>query len=38
LHGFPIVRTADDALNVLRNSGLTHLQVGPYLVSKTGSN
>jgi carbamoyltransferase len=34
LHGFPIVRTAEDALYVFRNSGLTHLQVGPYLVSK----
>jgi carbamoyltransferase len=34
LHGFPIVRTADDALHVFKNSGLTHLQVGPYLVSK----
>ena len=34
LHGFPIVRTAEDALHVFRNSGLTHLQVGPYLVSK----
>jgi carbamoyltransferase len=34
LHGYPIVRTAEDALNVLRNSGLGHLQVGPYLVHK----
>ena len=36
LHGFPIVRTAEDALNVLKNSGLNYLQVGPYLVQKTG--
>ncbi len=34
LHGFPIVRTAADALHVFRNSGLRHLQVGTYLVSK----
>jgi len=34
LHGYPIVRTADEALKVFRNSGLTHLQVGPYLLSK----
>jgi carbamoyltransferase len=34
LHGFPIVRTAADALHVFRNSGLEYLQVGPYLVSK----
>ena len=34
LHGFPIVRTAADALYVFKNSGLEYLQVGPYLVSK----
>lgn len=34
LHGFPIVRTASEALAVLRESGLAHLQVGPFLVSK----
>jgi carbamoyltransferase len=34
LHGFPIVRTAEEALYVFGNSGLTRLQVGPYLVSK----
>jgi carbamoyltransferase len=34
LHGFPIVRTAEDALHVFRHSGLPHLQVGQYLVSK----
>ena len=37
LHGFPIVRTADDALHVFANSGLEYLQVGPYLVSKLES-
>ncbi len=37
LHGFPIVRTAADALHVFRNSGLQHLQVGPYLVTKNGA-
>jgi carbamoyltransferase len=34
LHGFPIVRTAEDALGVLVDSGLEHLQVGDYLVHK----
>jgi carbamoyltransferase len=34
LHGFPIVRTPEDALEVLRDSGLEHLQVGDYLVHK----
>jgi carbamoyltransferase len=34
LHGFPIVRTAEEALAVLRDSGLEHLQVGEFLVSK----
>ena len=34
LHGFPIVRTAADALHVLKNSGLEYLQVGPYLLHK----
>jgi carbamoyltransferase len=34
LHGFPIVRTAADALHVFRHSGLPYLQVGDYLVSK----
>ncbi len=34
LHGFPIVRTAEEALAVLRDSGLEYLQVGDYLVHK----
>jgi carbamoyltransferase len=34
LHGYPIVRTAEDALGVLRDSGLEYLQVGNYLVHK----
>jgi carbamoyltransferase len=34
LHGYPIVRTAAEALAVLRDSGLEYLQVGDYLVSK----
>jgi carbamoyltransferase len=41
LHGFPIVRTAEEALAVVRDSGLEHLQVGDYLVHKhapAGSN
>lgn len=35
LHGYPIVRTAEDSLHVFRNSGLQYLQVGNYLVSKS---
>jgi carbamoyltransferase len=34
LHGFPIVRTAEEALGVLRDSGLEYLQLGDLLVSK----
>jgi carbamoyltransferase len=34
LHGWPIVRTPEDAIEVLRDSGLEHLQVGNYLISK----
>lgn len=34
LHGFPIVRTAADAIDVLARSGLEILQVGPYLLRK----
>lgn len=34
LHGFPIVRTPDEALSVLENSGLEYLQLGDYLVQK----
>ena len=34
LHGFPIVRTADEAVDVLRRSGLEHLQIGEYILSK----
>ncbi|HEX3999283.1 MAG TPA: carbamoyltransferase C-terminal domain-containing protein [Pirellulales bacterium] len=34
LHGWPIVRTAADALHVFKNSGLEYLLVGEYLVRK----
>jgi len=34
LHGEPIARTAADAVPILRQSGLTCLQLGPYLVRK----
>jgi carbamoyltransferase len=34
LHGFPIVRTAEEALHVFRESGLEHLQIGDRLVHK----
>jgi carbamoyltransferase len=37
LHGYPIVRTAAEALGVLRDSGLVYLQVGDYLVHKRQS-
>jgi len=35
LHGFPIVASAADAVEVLESSGLEHLAVGNYLVSKS---
>jgi len=38
LHGWPIVRTAADALYVFANSGLEYLQVGKFLVSKSNCN
>ncbi|MCB1057419.1 MAG: carbamoyltransferase [Acidobacteria bacterium] len=34
LHGFPIVQSAADALQVFADSGLEHLQLGDWLVSK----
>lgn len=34
LHGEPIVCSADDAVRVLLESGLDHLILGPYLVTK----
>jgi len=37
LHGFPIVRTAEEAIGVLRDSGLEYLQVGDYIVRKKAS-
>jgi carbamoyltransferase len=36
LHGEPIVATPEDALNTFARSGLTHLQLGGWLVSKNG--
>ncbi len=37
LHGYPIVYGPDEALWVFENSGLEHLALGDYLVTKTGS-
>jgi carbamoyltransferase len=34
LHGFPIVSTPEDGLDVLDRSGLTHLALGDWLVEK----
>lgn len=34
LHGFPIANTPEDALEVLKNSGLDHLLLGHFLVHK----
>jgi len=34
LHGFPIVRTPEEAIEVLKNSGLKYLQVGNYIARK----
>lgn len=35
LHGFPIVCSAEDAVQVFESSGLEHLSVASYLISKT---
>jgi carbamoyltransferase len=35
LHGLPIVRTAADALDVFRRSGLENMQLASFMVSKT---
>jgi carbamoyltransferase len=35
LHGFPIVDTPEDAIDVLKNSGLRYLALGNYIVRKT---
>lgn len=37
LHGFPIVATAEDALDVFRRSGLEYMQLENYIVRKTSS-
>ena len=37
LHGFPIVDSPEDALDVLENSGLKYLAMGSWLISKTES-
>lgn len=34
LHGFPIVHTPEDAYHVFENSGLQHLQLNDFLISK----
>lgn len=34
LHGYPIANTPEDALGVLKNSGLNHLLLGSFLVHK----
>jgi carbamoyltransferase len=34
LHGYPIANTPEDALEVLKNSGLRHLLLGHFLVHK----
>jgi len=35
LHGFPIVNTPDDALDVLEGFGLKYLAMGNWLITKT---
>ncbi len=34
IHGEPIVSTPEDAVDVMRRSGLRHLALGPFLISK----
>jgi len=38
VHGFPIVLTPGDAIDVLHRSGLRHLALGNYLVQKPGQD
>ena len=38
LHGFPIVSSAEDAIGVLRESGLRYLAVDRYLISKSAES
>ncbi len=38
LHGHPIVSAPADAVEVFLNSGLNHLGLGPYLLSKRGGD
>jgi carbamoyltransferase len=38
LHGHPIVSSPADAVEVFLNSGLNHLGLGPYLLSKRGGD
>lgn len=35
LHGYPLVATPEQALMTLEKSGLSHLALGPFLISKT---
>ena len=37
LHGYPIANTPEDAIEVLKNSGLQHLLLGHFLVHKKGA-
>ncbi|MFQ5599021.1 MAG: carbamoyltransferase C-terminal domain-containing protein [Candidatus Krumholzibacteriia bacterium] len=37
LHGYPIANTPEDALEVLKNSGLQHLLLGHFLAHKRGN-
>ena len=34
IHGEPIVSSPEDAIGVMQRSGLNHLALGPYLISK----
>lgn len=34
IHGEPIVSTPDEAIDVMQRSGLIHLALGPFLISK----
>lgn len=38
IHGEPIVSSPADAIDVMRRSGLMHLALGPYLISKPGGH
>ncbi|MBA2608835.1 MAG: hypothetical protein H0U92_07860 [Actinobacteria bacterium] len=38
LHGFPVVRTAEEALDVFQRSGLLYMQLASFTFAKTADS